>query len=157
MFEHLPGDECGGGLDDGEPVVGLSFPAGGDAPPVAQPAVGAFDGPAVAAVWVAGFGAAAVTAQAGRAVAGRRRIVSASALADHRLKTTLADPLSELLAVVAAVGPQLAWPDLPREQLIKQRQQLPTFVLVAGADLDRERDAVGVDDQVETAARAGPE
>ena len=114
MFEHLPGDERCGGLDDGEPVVGVSFPAGGDAPPVAQPAVGAFDRPAVAAVGVAWLGAAPVAAQDSWATRGRRRIGWAAALADHWLDAAAAGLLAQFLAVVAAVCPQLCRPDPAR-------------------------------------------
>lgn len=153
MFEHLPGDHRGGGLDDGEPVVGVSFPAGGDAAPVTQPAVRPLDRPAVTAVWVAASRDAAAATLDHDGVRGGC-FARAAAAADHRLDTALADPGSQLLAVVAAVCPQLRRPDLAREQLVEQRQQLAAFVLVAATDPDRERDPARVDDQVEAAARA---
>jgi hypothetical protein len=53
--------------------------------------------------------------------------------------------LADLFAVVAAVGPQLRGPDSAREQLFQERQQVPSFVLVAGADPDRERCPAGLD------------
>jgi hypothetical protein len=74
--------------------------------------------------------------------------------ADHRLDAALADPLAQLLAVVAAVGPQLGRHDLAGKQRIQKRQQMRAFVLIASADADRERDPARVDDQVETTARA---
>lgn len=94
MFEHLPADHRGGGLDDGEPVVGVVFPAGRDASPVAQPAVCALDRPAVTAVLVAGFGTAAAASVDGRSSRGRLRIAGLAAIADHRLDAPLTDMLS---------------------------------------------------------------
>jgi hypothetical protein len=78
-------------------------------------------------------------------------------LADHWLDAAAAGLLSQFLAVVAAVCPQLCRPDPARKQRIEKRQQVRTLVLVAGPDPDRERDPARVDDQVETAARAAPE
>jgi hypothetical protein len=156
VLEHLPGDHRGGGLDDGEPVVGVALPAGGDAPPVAQPAVGALDRPAFAAVRVAAPRDAAAAALDHHGVVGGR-LAGAAAAADHRRQATLADLLAQRLAVVAAVCPQLARPDLTREQLVEQRQQMPPLILVAGADPDRERDPGRVDDQVEAATGAAAE
>lgn len=78
---------------------------------------------------------------------------AAAATADQRLDAALTNPLAQVLAVVAAVCPQLRRPDLARKQLIEKRQQRVAFVLVAGADADRERDPGRVDDQVEAAAR----
>lgn len=65
--------------------------------------------------------------------------VAASASADHRFDAARTELPAELVAVVAAVGPQLDRPQLAREQLVEQRQQMQTFVLVAGADPDRKR------------------
>jgi len=156
VFEHLPGDHRGCGLDHGEPVVGVAFPAGGDAPPVAQPAVGAFDRPAVAGVGVARAGPQPVGAADRRGAVGDG-IAGAAAAADHGLDAALTELLAELVRVVAAVGPQLARDDPARSKLINKRQQLPPLVLVAGADPDRKRRPAGLDDQVETAARAAAE
>lgn len=151
MFEYLPGDHRGCGLDDSEPVVGVALPAGRDPPPVAQPAVGAFDRPAIAAVRVAASKhAAAATLDCDRL--GRGGFAWAAALANHRLDAARADPLPQLPAVVAAVCPQLRRADLACQQLVKQRQKLLAFVLVPGPDTDRERNPGRVDDQVETAA-----
>jgi hypothetical protein len=108
----------------------------------------------VAGVRVAGFGAAGVTAQdRGRA---RRRggIARAAAAADHGFDSPQPGLGTKLLAVVAAVGPQLGRHDPTREQRVEQRQQMGPLVLVAGPDPDREGDVVRVDDQMETAARA---
>ena len=158
MFEHLPGDERGGGLDDGEPVVGVSLPAGGDAAPVAQPAVGAFDRPTMSAERVARLQTLAIAADNGADdELGRRQFAFAAARADHRLELAQPQLRTQLAAVVAAVGPQLARADATGEQFVDKRQQLPAFVLVAGPDSERERDPSGVDDQVETAAWAAAE
>ena len=59
-------------LEEGEVVVGFAVAAGGDAAHCFQPGVGAFDGPAVTCLWVAGFRQPArfdyeVKAAAGRA------------------------------------------------------------------------------------------
>jgi hypothetical protein len=53
--------------------------------------------------------------------------------------------LAQLLAVVAAVGPELERPHVACQQLVNQRQQMQSFVLVAGADPDRKRRPGGVD------------
>lgn len=65
--------------------------------------------------------------------------VAASASADYRLDAAFAHLSAELVAVIAAVGPQLGWPQPAREQLVQQRQQMQAFVLVACADPDRKR------------------
>src|SRR5204862_6020970 len=83
---------------------------------------------------------------------GRDRLPGPTRLADPR-----ADPArSQRLLVrgrgVAAVGPKLARPQPLSLQLVQQRQQVAALVLVAGAELDRERLAAGVDYELETAA-----
>ena len=50
--------------------------------------------------------------------------------------------------MVAAVGPDLAGPELALEQLVDQRQQVVALVVVAGREPDREREPVGVYGQV---------
>ena len=125
-------------MDDGEPMLGSSFPAGRDAPPVAQPAVGAFDGPAFASERVAWSGPATVGPTHGRC-AGRGWLSPPATLADHRLDPALAQLAAQLGAVVAAVCPKLSRHEATSEQLINKRQQVQPLVLVAGADPDRKR------------------
>ena len=144
MFKALvDGDGCGD-LDDGEPELWSTFPAGCDASPVAEPAVGAFDGPAFASEWVAWPGSAAVRA-ADRRCAGRDGLPGPTALADHRLDAAQLQLLAQLAAVVAAVCPELGGQKATRKQLVDQRQQMPPLVLVAGPDADRKRRPGGVD------------
>lgn len=126
-------------MDDGEPVVGSLFPAGRDAPPVAQPAVCAFDGPAFAAVGVDRLGSP--TAAAIDELVGVRGFgfAAPSPAADHGFDPASAQLPSQLLTVVAAIGPQLDWPQIARKQLVEQRQQVAPLVLVTSADPNRER------------------
>lgn len=126
-------------MDDGEPVVGSSFPAGGDASPVAQPAVCAFDGPAFAAVRVGRLGSPAASAVDECVGVFGFGFAASSPSADHGFDAACAQLPSELLAVVAAVGPQLERPQFACEQLVEQRQQVESLVFVAGADPDRKR------------------
>ena len=49
-------------MEEGEVVVGFAVAAGGDAAHCFQPGVGAFDRPAVAGLWVAGFDASFLAA-----------------------------------------------------------------------------------------------
>lgn len=143
-MDGFPDGECGGDLDDGEPVFGSSFPAGGDASPVAQPAVGAFDRPAFAAEWVGWPGAASVRAAHGRC--SRRSLLSGpEPLADHRFDSALSELTTQLGAVIAAVCPELGWREAAREQLVNQREQVQPLVLVARTDPDRKRCAGSVD------------
>jgi hypothetical protein len=120
-------------------VVGSSFPASRDAPPVAQPAVCAFDGPAFVAVRVDRLWSAATAAVDERVGASGFGLAASPPPADHRLDAASAQLPSQLFAVVAAVGPQLKWPPVACEQLIKQRQQMQPLVLVAGTDPNRKR------------------
>jgi hypothetical protein len=46
---------------------------------------------------------------------------------------------------VAAVGPELGRADPAPLEFVEQRQQVAALVLVAGAELDRERQPAGVD------------
>jgi len=138
-LDGLPDCERGRDLDHGEPVVGASFPAGRDAPPVAQPAVCAFDRPAFAAVGVAGFRSAAAAAEDELVGVQGFRFAAAAPAADHGFDAACTQLGSELFAVVAAVGPQLNRPQVAGKQLIDKRQELEPLVLVAGADPDRKR------------------
>jgi hypothetical protein len=144
VFKGLVDGHGGGDLDDGEPEFWSAFPAIGDAPPVTQPAVGAFDRPAFASERVARSGTATVRAAHGRC-AGRDGLSRPAALADHRFDPALAQLAAQLGAVVAAVCPELGRREATREQLVDQRQKVQPLVLVAGADPDRERCAGGVD------------
>ena len=134
----------GGDLDDREPEFGSAFPACGDAPPVAQPAVGAFDGPAFVSERVARSGPAAVGAAHGRG-GGRDGLSGPAALADHGLDSAPPQLPAQLGTVVAAVGPQLSRQEATSEQLVDERQEVQPLVLVAGPDPDRERRAGGID------------
>ncbi len=118
-------------------MVGASFPAGRNAPPVAQPAVCAFDGPAFAAVRVGRLGSPAASAVNELVDVRRFRFAAPAPSADHGLDAACVQLPSQLLAVVAAVGPQLDRPQSACEQLVEQRQQVESLVLVAGADPDR--------------------
>jgi hypothetical protein len=126
-------------LDHGKPVVGSSFPAGRDAPPVAKPAICPFDGPAFAAERVGRLGSPAASAVDERVGVPGFGFAAPAAAADHRFDAACAQLPAELLAVVAAVGPELEGPQLACQQLVEQRQQVQSFVLVAGADPDRKR------------------
>lgn len=140
----MPEGEGGGDVDDGEPVVGVAFPAGGDAAPVVEPAVGAFDDPAVAGVGVAWAGCWPVGA-ADDGCAGGDGVAGAAAFADHGLDAAFGDGVAQWLAVVAAVGPELVGAQAAGEELVQQRQQLLAFVVVAGPDRQRKGGAAGVD------------
>lgn len=126
-------------------MLGSSFPAGGDAPPIAQPTVGAFNGPAFAAVGVGRLGSATAAAVDERVGVGGVGLAASSSSADHRFDPACTQLPAQLLAVVAPVGPELERPQIAGQQLVNQRQQMQSFVLVAGADPDRERCAGGVD------------
>jgi hypothetical protein len=77
------------------------------------------------------------------------------AAGDARADAAGAEQTSVLVDVVAAVGEQLAGlasrpatPSADRRYRIEQRQQLGDVVAVPAGQRDRERDAVGFDDQV---------
>lgn len=144
MFKGFVDGDGGGDLDDGEPEFWSAFPASCDAPPVAQPAIGAFDWPAFASERIARPWAAAVRAAHGRC-AGRGGLSRPAALADHRLDSTPAQLAAQLGAVVAAVCPELSRQEAASEQLVNQRQEMQPLVFVAGADPNRERPTGGVD------------
>ena len=70
-------------MDDGEPVLGSSFPASGDAPPIAQPTVGAFNRPAFAVVRIGRLGSATAAAVDERVGVGGVGLAASSSSADH--------------------------------------------------------------------------
>ncbi len=85
-------------VEEGEVVVGFAVAAGGDAAERFQPGVGAFDGPAVTCLWVAGFDASFFAApDFTAALSWWDRVACSAWLADAR-----ADPaLGECLFVCA--------------------------------------------------------
>ena len=72
-------------------------------------------------------------------------IAGAAAFADLGGDVALAERVAERVAAVAAVGPELLGLVAGGAERVDQRQQVRAFVLVAGADTDREWGAVGVD------------
>jgi len=145
-------------VEEGEVVVGFDVAAGGDPSSGFQPGVGAFDGPAVAGLGVAGFDASLFAApDLDRRCAGGDRLAWPAWFADPRLDLALAECLVDCFGGVAAVCPQLGRADAAGEQLIDERQQMPLLVFVAGGKTHDKRCAVGVYGEVETAARAAAE
>lgn len=106
--------------------------------------MGSFDLPAVTAERIGSLGLQAPPA-ADIPGAGRDRVAASATSADHRLHAVREELLADLFAVVAAVSPQLRGLDPAREQVFQKREQVPSFVLVAGADPDRERCPARVD------------
>ena len=91
ISKWLGEDEDHAEVEEGEVVVGFAVAAGVDAAHCFQPGVGAFDGPAVACLWVAGFDAAFFAApDFAAALPGRDRLAGAAWLADPRLDLTFA-------------------------------------------------------------------
>jgi hypothetical protein len=133
-------------LDDGEPEFGAPFPASRDPAPVAQPAVGAFDLPALPSLRV---GALDPLAPAPPDDAGRRprrdRLALAARAADPRRDPAPAQLRLQLGRGVAAVCPQLGGAEAAGEQLVDERQQVAPLVLVARPGPDREGRAARVD------------
>ncbi len=77
-------------MEEGEVVVGFAVAAGGDAAHCFEPGVGAFDGPAVACLWVAGFDASFFAApDFAAALPGWDRVAGSSWLADARFDLAL--------------------------------------------------------------------
>jgi hypothetical protein len=127
-------DQCAGELEQAEVDVGAALVAGAQAFEGVQPGEAAFDDPADLAQPGAMRGAAAGDAWGDAALAQQAPV---------------------LVEVVAAVGEQLARlasrpPTQPtdRRDRVDQSQQLGDIVAVAAGQRDRERDAMGVDDQV---------
>jgi hypothetical protein len=75
-------------------------------------------------------------------------------LTDPRLDQSIAELPFERGGCIAAIGPQLAGLDAAGEQLVDQRQQMRTLVLVAGRDPDGKRCPVGVYSEVVAATGA---
>jgi hypothetical protein len=141
-----------------EVVVGFAVASGADPSFCFQPGVGAFDGPAVAGLGVAGLDLPAFAAPD---LACRRafgdRVSGAARPTDPGLDSSVDQSGLELSAVVAAISPELIGPQLTLEQLVGQRQQLVALVDVAGRQPDRERQPVGVYGQVIAAPWAAQE
>ncbi len=73
-------------MEEGEVVVGFAVAAGGDAAECFQPGVGAFDGPAVTRLRVAGFDASFFAApDFAAALVGRDLVAGSAWLADARV------------------------------------------------------------------------
>lgn len=133
-------------MEEGEVVVGFAVAAGGDAAHCFEPGVGAFDGPAVAGLWVAGFEASLFAAPDFAALlSGWDRVACSPWLADARLDLPLCESLLERFGGVAAVCPELVGVDAGGGELVEQWQQVAAFVFVAGGEPDRERLAALVD------------
>jgi hypothetical protein len=78
-------------VEEGEVVVGVSVAAGRDPSSCFEPGVGAFDGPAVACLWVGGFGVACAAApDLALWLVGRDRLAAWAAFADPWLDLALA-------------------------------------------------------------------
>lgn len=133
-------DEDHGELEEGFVGLGFTVAADVDAASVSQPAVGAFDWPAVAGEWVAGlepaFLAAPDLAHGGTR---RDRLAAAAGPADPWLDPALAQLAFELGGVVAAIGPQLGRLDAAPPERVEQGQQVASFVLVARGEPHRQR------------------
>ena len=133
-------------MEEGEVVVGFAVAAGGDAAHCFEPGVGAFDGPAVAGLRVAGFDASLFAApDFAAALSCGDRVAGAAWLADPRLDLALGESLFERGGGVAAVCPELVGVDAGGGELVEQWQQVAAFVFVAGGEPDRERLAALVD------------
>ena len=140
-------------MEEGEVVIGFVVAAGRDSSFGFQPGVGAFDGPAVARLVVAGL-ALSFSAAPDLAAVGGGRLAALSPLADAGFDPAFADLVSERLGVVAAVGPDLVGADTALGECVQQRQQVSLFVLVAGREAQRQRRPVRVYGEV--VAAAGP-
>ena len=133
-------------MDDRKPEFWSSFPADIDASPGAEPAVGAFDWPAVAAGGVGGLEATAASApDFADGCAFGDRVACSAWSADAWLDRAGAHRLLQRGRGIAAVGPELAGRQTTRLQSVKQRQQMGALVLVAGTDPDRKRGTGGID------------
>lgn len=127
-------------MEEGEVVVGFAVAAGGDAAHCFEPGVGAFDGPAVSCLWVAGFDASFFAApDFAPLLSCWDRVACSAWLADARLDPPLGESLLERFGGVAAVCPELVGMDAGGGELVEQRQQVAAFVFVAGSEPDRER------------------
>jgi hypothetical protein len=81
-------------VEEGEVVVGFAFAAGADPAERFQPGVGAFDGPALACLWVAGFHLSFFAApDLAAALSGWDRVACSAWLADARVDLALVERL----------------------------------------------------------------
>ena len=145
-------------MEEGEVVVGFAVAAGADAAQCFQPGVGAFDGPALTGLWVAGFDASLFAApDFAAALSWWDRVAGPSWLADPRSDPALAERLLVRAGGVAAVGPELVRLDADFGERVEQWQQVAPLVLVSGAEQDLERDPARLDYDVEAAAGRAPE
>lgn len=133
-------------MEEGEVVVGFAVAAGVDAAHCFQPGVGAFDGPAVTGLRVAGFDASFFAApDFAAALSVWDRVAGSAWLADAGADLSLGESLLERRGGVAAVCPELVGVDAGGGELVEQRQQVAPFVFVAGGEPDRERLTGSVD------------
>jgi hypothetical protein len=145
-------------VEEGEVVVGFAVAAGADAAECFQPGVGAFDGPAVTGLWVAGFDASFFAApDFAAALLGWDRVARSAWLADARADPALGECLFVGAWGVAAVGPEFVGLDADFGELVEQWQQVAPLVLVSGPEQDLERDPARLDYDVEAAAGRAPE
>ena len=133
-------------MEEGEVVVGFAVAAGVDAAHCFEPGVGAFDGPAVAGLWVACFDASLFAApDFAPLLAGGDRVAGAAWLADARADFAFGESLLERRGGVAAVCPKLVGVDAGGGELVEQWEQVAPLVFVARCEPDRERLAGRVD------------
>jgi hypothetical protein len=145
-------------MKEGEVVVRFAVASGADPSFRFEPGVGAFDGPTVPSLGVAGldlptFAAPDLSCRG----AFRDRVSGAARPADPGLDSSVDQGGLKPSAVVAAVSPELARPELALKQLVGQRQQFVALVDVASRQPDRERQPVGIYGQVIAAPWAAQE
>jgi len=141
-----------------EVVVGFAVSSGADPAFGFEPGVGAFDGPAVARLGVAGFDLSSFAApDLASGGAFWDRVAGAAGPADPGFDSSFDQSGLERSAVVAAVGPELTRPEFALEQVVCQGEQLLALVDVAGRQPDRERQPVSVYGQVIAAPGAAQE
>jgi len=142
-LEAAADDQAAGELAEGEVELGASFPAGGDAPVVVEPGVGAFDRPPFACLWVA------LAALAG-----------AAAAHDVWLDPAAAQALAQMLGVIAAVGQERVGPvgvsGTQGRQRVDKREQVAALVFVCAAQAERERNTAGVTGEMQLGGRPAP-
>jgi hypothetical protein len=88
--------------------VGVGFVSGVESSEAAEPGVGAFDDPAVAGVGVASADHSFAASGAGPSfLVGEVGLAGSASAADPGFDSSLADVVSERVAAVATVGPEL--------------------------------------------------
>jgi hypothetical protein len=133
-------------LEEGEVVVGLAVPAGGDPAQRLQPGVRALDRPALAGLRIARLQPPLLPPpDLVASLSGRDRLPGPAGLADAGADPAFGQRLLVRARGVAAVGPELARMDPDRGQALQQRQQVAPLVLVAGRERDLERQPARVD------------